>query len=40
LTRSQILHEEFDHHLIWVGLKFDPDAFDVAATNAALQRVR
>jgi hypothetical protein len=34
------LHEEHDNYLVWVGYKFEPDAFDVAAANAALQRVR
>jgi Plasmid pRiA4b ORF-3-like protein len=34
------LHEEHDDNLVWVGYKFDPEAFDVAAANAALQRVR
>lgn len=34
------LHEEHDNYLVWVGYKFDPEAFDVAAANAALQRVR
>jgi hypothetical protein len=34
------LHEEHDSYLVWVGYKFDPEAFDVAAANAALQRVR
>jgi len=34
------LHEEHDNYLVWVGHKFDPAAFDLAAANAALQRVR
>ena len=34
------LHEEHDNYLVWVGYKFDPDEFNVAAANAALQRVR
>ena len=34
------LHEEHDSYLVWVGYKFDPEAFNVAAANAALQRVR
>jgi hypothetical protein len=34
------LHEEHDNYLVWVGYKFDPEAFNVAAANAALQRVR
>jgi hypothetical protein len=34
------LHEEHDNYLVWVGYKFDPDVFNVAAANAALQRVR
>lgn len=33
-------HEEFDDYVGWVGGCFDPEAFDLAATNAALQRVR
>jgi hypothetical protein len=33
------LHEEHDNFLVWVGYKFDPEAFDVASANAALQRV-
>ena len=34
------LHEEHDNYLVWVGYKFDPAVFNVAAANAALQRVR
>ena len=34
------LHEEHDTYLVWVGYKFDPAVFNVAAANAALQRVR
>ncbi len=34
------LHEEHDNYLVWVGHKFDPSVFNVAAANAALQRVR
>jgi Plasmid pRiA4b ORF-3-like protein len=33
-------HEEHDDFLGWVGGSFDPEAFDLAAANAALQRVR
>ena len=33
-------HEEFDDYVGWVGGYFDPEAFDLAAVNAALQRVR
>lgn len=33
-------HEEHEEYLAWVGYKFDASAFNVAATNAALQRVR
>ncbi len=33
-------HEEHDSSRAWVGYEFDPLAFNVAATNAALQRVR
>lgn len=33
-------HEEFDHYRKWVGGSFDPMAFDLAAANAILQRVR
>ncbi len=33
-------HEEHDSYLDWVGYPFDPAAFDLAAANAALQRVR
>lgn len=34
------LDEEHDSYLVWVGHKFEPEAFDLGATNAALQRVR
>jgi Plasmid pRiA4b ORF-3-like protein len=34
------LHEEHDSYLVWVGYQFDPEAFDLGAVNAALQRVR
>lgn len=34
------LHGEHDSYLVWVGYKFDPSEFNVAAANAALQRVR
>jgi hypothetical protein len=33
-------HEEHVDYVQWVGRPFDPEAFSVAATNAALQRVR
>jgi hypothetical protein len=33
-------HEEHEHYLLWAGGSFDPAAFDLAAVNAALQRVR
>jgi Plasmid pRiA4b ORF-3-like protein len=33
-------NEEHVEYLDWVGRPFDPEAFSVAATNAALQRVR
>jgi hypothetical protein len=33
-------HEEFDNYVSWVGGFFDPEAFDLAAINVALQRVR
>lgn len=33
-------HEEHDDLTEWVGGPFDPTAFDLAATNAALQQVR
>jgi len=33
-------HEEHVDYVAWVGRPFDPEAFSVAATNAALQRVR
>lgn len=33
-------HEEHDEYARWLGESFDPSAFDLAITNAALQRVR
>jgi hypothetical protein len=33
-------HEEHEDYVAWVGHPFDPEAFDLAMTNAALQRVR
>ena len=33
-------HEEHDAMLEWVGGKFDPNAFDVAAIDRALKRLR
>jgi|SRR5580704_3023197 hypothetical protein len=33
-------HEDHERCLRWVGGSFDPTAFDLAAANAALQRVR
>ena len=33
-------HEEHDDFARWLGGPFDPEAFDLAAANAALQRVR
>ncbi len=33
-------HEEHDSMLEWVGGKFDPDAFEVAAVDRALKRLR
>jgi hypothetical protein len=33
-------HEEHASYLEWAGGSFDPAEFDLAATNAALQRVR
>jgi hypothetical protein len=33
-------HEEHNEYLEWAGGEFDPKAFDVAAANAALQRLR
>jgi hypothetical protein len=39
-TLADPLHEEHDNYLVWVGYKFDPSVFNVAADNAALQRVR
>jgi hypothetical protein len=32
--------EEHDSYLEWVGGSFDPAEFDLASTNAALQRIR
>lgn len=32
--------EEHDAYLVWVGFKFDPEAFGLGVANAALQRVR
>lgn len=31
---------EHDDYLLWVGTKYDPEHFELAAANAALQRVR
>jgi Plasmid pRiA4b ORF-3-like protein len=33
-------HKDHVNYVQWVGGPFDPEAFSVAATNAALQRVR
>jgi hypothetical protein len=33
-------HEEHDDFVRWLGGSFDPEAFDLAVANAALQRVR
>jgi hypothetical protein len=33
-------HEEYEHYMGWSGGTFDPAAFDLAAVNAALQKVR
>jgi hypothetical protein len=33
-------HEEHEHYVGWSGGGFDPEAFSVAETNIALQRVR
>ena len=33
-------HEEHDDYMRWLGGPFDPAAFDLAGTNAALQQVR
>ncbi len=33
-------HEEHESYLEWVGGTFDPAEFDLAATNATLQRIR
>jgi hypothetical protein len=33
-------HPEHEAFLEWIGGSFDPSAFDLASTNAALQRVR
>ncbi len=34
------LDDEHDSYLVWVGCKFDFEAFDLGVANAALQRVR
>lgn len=33
-------HDEYEHMVGWAGGPFDPDLFDVAVANVALQRVR
>jgi hypothetical protein len=33
-------HEEHEQYRQWAGEDFNPEAFDLAATNAALQRLR
>jgi Plasmid pRiA4b ORF-3-like protein len=33
-------HQEHEHYRQWAGEDFNPVAFDLAATNAALQRLR
>ncbi len=33
-------HEDHDEYVSWIAPGFDPDAFDPAVINAALQRVR
>ena len=33
-------HEEHDEYMNWIAPGFDPDAFNLAAINAGLQRVR
>jgi Plasmid pRiA4b ORF-3-like protein len=33
-------HEDHEDLLMWAGAQFDPAAFDLAAANAALQRLR
>jgi len=33
-------HEEHEAMLAWIGRQFDPEAFDVAAVNRALRRLR
>jgi hypothetical protein len=38
--RWPTLHEEHENYLVWAGYKFDPAVFNLAAANAALQRVR
>jgi hypothetical protein len=38
-TISDPAHEEFDDYIEWVGKDFDPEAFSLASTNAALQRI-
>jgi hypothetical protein len=37
---SDPTHEDHDEMLEWVGGKFEPDAFDIAAVNRALKRLR
>ena len=32
-------HEEYDSYLQWLGERFDPEGFDLAKTNKALQRM-
>jgi hypothetical protein len=33
-------HDEYEQYMTWSGGNFDPEAFSLAATNIALQRVR
>lgn len=33
-------HKDHDHFTQWVGESFDPTAFDLVSTNAALQQLR
>jgi len=33
-------HEEHEEYVEWTGGSFDPEAFDLAAINATLQRIR
>lgn len=33
-------HEEHEQYRRWAGEDFNPEAFDLAATNAALQHLR